>query len=175
MTLQSVGGEGNNLLLCAKGEVAAQRVASLRLAIDGEAAVLHRGVGLNTGVWICARDINGLEKSPMNLEPNLGICLVWFFPWLLAVILVHFIHLPISIFLICIWGLVKEFKFNTTITVDWDLECDGQTFVSNGPFYHGDPRLKLIEEHKWRFASTDQGCESFGEKKQDHACVLYKK
>ncbi|KAL8505049.1 hypothetical protein ACS0TY_016307 [Phlomoides rotata] len=32
--------------------------------------------------------------------------------------------------------------------------CYQPHIVSVGPFHHGDPRLKMIEEHKWRFLGT---------------------
>lgn len=38
--------------------------------------------------------------------------------------------------------------------VDINGGCYEPHIVSVGPFHHGDPRLKMIEEHKWRFLGT---------------------
>ncbi|KAL0333449.1 UNVERIFIED_CONTAM: hypothetical protein Sangu_1501100 [Sesamum angustifolium] len=38
--------------------------------------------------------------------------------------------------------------------IDINGRCYQPHIVSVGPFHHGDPRLRMIEEHKWRFLGT---------------------
>ncbi|KAK6126342.1 hypothetical protein DH2020_039914 [Rehmannia glutinosa] len=38
--------------------------------------------------------------------------------------------------------------------IDINGRCYQPHIVSVGPYHHGDPRLKMIEEHKWRFLGT---------------------
>ncbi|KAK4392091.1 hypothetical protein Sango_1986900 [Sesamum angolense] len=45
------------------------------------------------------------------------------------------------------------FKVPQSLT-DINGRCYQPHIVSVGPFHHGDPRLRMIEEHKWRFLGT---------------------
>lgn len=47
----------------------------------------------------------------------------------------------------CIFRVPQSF-------IDINGRCYQPHIVSIGPFHHGDPRLKMIEEHKWRFLAT---------------------
>lgn len=57
------------VLIRSLGLGGAELIGTAAFGGAGEAAVLHRRIGLDTGVWDGTRGVDGLEKNPVNLEP----------------------------------------------------------------------------------------------------------